>query len=347
MEEIKNNRSVEMSDEEFAEFQAFRQEQARQAAEARVEKLRTNYGEMAEAFISRTIKKLTPLSEQIRRKKAEVLEEAEVLQRLKAELLEIDGKQMPKSHTFTNAAGDKRVTIGVYETDGYDDTVEEGIAIVKEYIESLASDQKSPRHLQEDYEGAMNVLIGAEFGYSDDKSAQAKYQAVIEKYSPDFIINSVHGEGGKDYIMCEFTGDKATVYREYLALIRRSLDAPYPYDIVGHIGYVARYVPFENKEFCLSEFGKEIDDILTTIIQKGKILEVNSSNKKLPQRTLPAENILRRYFELGGRMISFGSDAHDVDRILDKREEVTAMLKNIGFTYLTVPCRGEYIKVEI
>ena len=143
MEEIKNNRSVEMSDEEFAEFQAFRQEQARKAAEARVEKLRTNYGEMAEAFISRTIKKLTPLSEQIRRKKAEVLEEAEVLQRLKAELLEIDGKQMPKSHTFTNAAGDKRVTIGVYETDGYDDTVEEGIAIVKEYIESLASDQKS------------------------------------------------------------------------------------------------------------------------------------------------------------------------------------------------------------
>ena len=92
MEEIKNNRSVEMSDEEFAEFQAFRQEQARKAAEARVEKLRTNYGEMAEAFISRTIKKLTPLSEQIRRKKAEVLEEAEVLQRLKAELLEIDGK---------------------------------------------------------------------------------------------------------------------------------------------------------------------------------------------------------------------------------------------------------------
>ena len=124
MEEIKNPRSVEMSDEEFAEFQAFRQEQARKAAEARVEKLRTNYAEMAEAFISRTIKKLTPLSEQIRRKKAEVLEEAEVLQRLKAELLEIDGKQMPKSHTFTNAAGDKRVTIGVYETDGYDDTVD-------------------------------------------------------------------------------------------------------------------------------------------------------------------------------------------------------------------------------
>ena len=143
MEENKTSKQVEMTEQEFAEYQAFKQEQARKEAAARIERLRTSYGEMAESFISRTIKKLTPLSEQIRKKKAEVLEEAESLQRLKAELLEIDGKQMPKSHTFTNAEGTKRVTIGVYETDGYDDTVEEGIAIVKEYIEGLASDAKS------------------------------------------------------------------------------------------------------------------------------------------------------------------------------------------------------------
>jgi histidinol-phosphatase (PHP family) len=203
------------------------------------------------------------------------------------------------------------------------------------------------RHEQEDYAGAMNVLVGAEFGYSDDRSVWKKYQAVAEKYSPDFIINSVHGESGKDYARYEFTGDKLTVYKEYLALIRRSLDVSYPYDIVGHIGYVARYVPFENKEFSLSEFGEEIDDILTTIIQKDKILEVNSSNKKLAQRTIPAEDILRRYYELGGRKISFGSDAHDIVRIADKRDEVMEMLKKIGFTHVTVPCRGEHIKVEI
>lgn len=203
------------------------------------------------------------------------------------------------------------------------------------------------RHAQEDYAGVMNVIVGAEFGYSDDKAAQEKYQAVIKKYSPDFVINSVHGEGGKDYARYEFTGDKSTVYKEYLALIRRSLDAPYPYDIIGHIGYVARYVPFEDKELSLLEFGKEIDDILTAIIQKDKILEVNSSNKKLAQRTLPAENILRRYYELGGRKISFGSDAHDIFRVADKRDEVVELLKKIGFTYITVPCRGEHIKVEI
>lgn len=203
------------------------------------------------------------------------------------------------------------------------------------------------RHLQEDYAGVMNVLVGAEFGYSDDKAVQEKYQATVKKYAPDFIINSVHGIDGKDYARDVFPNGKAETYGEYLALIRRSLDAPYPYDIVGHIGYIARYVPFENVEFDLAEFGAQIDDILQTVVQKGKILEVNSSNKHLKQRTLPALPIIKRYFELGGRKISFGSDAHDFGRIMDKWEEVVAALKEIGFTYITVPCRGEHIKVEI
>ena len=135
--------SVAMSAEEFAAFQAFKAEQAKKEAEARLEALRTNYAQMSEAFIKRTVQKLTPISKNIRKKKAEVLEEFSALQKLKAELLGIDGKDIPKSHTFTNEAGDKRVTIGVYETDAYDDTVEEGIAIVKEYIQGLAKDETS------------------------------------------------------------------------------------------------------------------------------------------------------------------------------------------------------------
>lgn len=144
---MENNKKVthevEMSPEEYAAYQAFKAEQAKKEAEARLEALRTNYSQMSEAFIKRTVKKLTPVSENIRKKKAEVLEEFSALQKLKAELLDIDGKDMPKSHTFTNEAGDKRVTIGVYETDAYDDTVEEGIAIVKEYIQGLAKDETS------------------------------------------------------------------------------------------------------------------------------------------------------------------------------------------------------------
>ena len=209
------------------------------------------------------------------------------------------------------------------------------------------------RHLQEDYEGVMNVGVGAEFAFSEDENVQGMYAATYEKYRPDYVINSVHSIGGVDFAYAdyeknaEFYGNKKWIVGEYLRLVRASLEAPYPYDIVGHIGYAARYIPVEDKSISLEEFGEQIDDILLTIIKKDKILEINSANKTLPNRTLPAEPIIQRYFELGGRKVSFGSDAHFVERLADKWDEVVEMLKKIGFTYLTVPFRGEYIKVEI
>ena len=110
------------------------------------------------------------------------------------------------------------------------------------------------RHLQEDFEGCMNVFIGGEFGYSQDARVQKFYQDLQEKYRPDFVVNSVHALDGNDYYhqkpfyQTDETGkeilrDKKEVYKEYLRLIRRSLDAPYSYDIVGHIGYLTRYAP--------------------------------------------------------------------------------------------------------
>jgi len=203
------------------------------------------------------------------------------------------------------------------------------------------------RHLQEDYAGAMNVVVGAEFGFSNNPDVQEKYGKEYEKFRPDFVINSVHSIAGEDYCRIKFQKDKKQTFGEYLSLIRASLDVPYPYDIVGHIGYVARYVPFEDRNFNLDEFGAELDDIFKTIIQKDKILEVNSASKIPSQLSLPSVELLARYYALGGRKISFGSDAHFKSRIIDKREEVMSALKEIGFTYITVPCKNEHIKVEI
>ncbi len=206
---------------------------------------------------------------------------------------------------------------------------------------------RNARRLQEDYEGVMNVAVGAEFGYSDKPEVQGRYATTYEKYRPDYVINSVHGGDGIDLARCVFTKGEEEIYAEYLQLVRNSLDAPYPYDIVGHIEYIVRYVPFEERRIDVLRFQAQIDDILLTIIQKGKILEANGATKNLPRISLPSEEILRRYYELGGRNVSYGSDAHSIERIGDKREEIAAMLKKIGFTQLTVPYKGEYIKVEL
>ncbi len=208
------------------------------------------------------------------------------------------------------------------------------------------------RHLQEDYAGVMNVLIGVECGYGQDPRVTVSNRELIAKYAPDFVVNSVHTINGEDYYdgvnYYDKNGvlrDKKEVYGEYLDIILESLDCGYAYDIVGHIGYVTRYAPYEDTAMHYEDFADKLDKILQKIIIKNKILEVNAS--KGLSGLFPSEGILKRYFELGGRNISYGSDTHSVDGICKDREAVVAYLKGLGFTHITVPCRGEYIKVEL
>jgi histidinol-phosphatase (PHP family) len=132
-----------------------------------------------------------------------------------------------------------------------------------------------------------------------------------------------------------------------LGLVRRSLDVSHPYDILGHVSYCTRYAPYDDRRMLWKDFSASIDDILRTVIAKDKILEVNSSNKQGPALTLPDNDILERYFELGGRKISFGSDAHFSSRIMEHRERVMDVLRSIGFEYVSVPCCGKVLKIEI
>ncbi|MBQ8291109.1 MAG: histidinol-phosphatase HisJ family protein [Clostridia bacterium] len=254
---------------------------------------------------------------------------------------------------MTQAAQEKGVAFyGMAEHVDYD-ALCRGDEALQPYIDGEAYFHEA-RHLQEDYAGVMNVLVGAEFAYTDDKRAWEMYRTFQEKYSPDFIVNSLHSNKDGDYYYQRpyytETGelrDKKEVYGEYLALIQRSLCVPYAYDIVGHFGYVVRYAPYADKALRYGEFSKEIDGILLAVIAQGKILEVNSSNNGGVGWTLPDRDILQRYYELGGRKISYASDAHTTDRIVTYRERTVEILKDIGFTHITVPCKGEHIEVEL
>ena len=132
------------------------------------------------------------------------------------------------------------------------------------------------RRLQAQFAPSMRVLVGGEFGFTPNRAAQARYLAVIERYAPDFIVNSVHTVDGYDPWFAEyFTGkSRREAYARYLARVRESLEAPYRYDIVAHIGYVGRNAPYPSPALRYEEFPDELDDILRRIIARD-IAEVS------------------------------------------------------------------------
>ena len=138
-----NQETVVMTAEEKAEFEAFQQAKAKKAAEEKAKADREMYKQMVDDEIERSIPVLLAISGQIKENKQQVMDNFKTILAMKSELFKTKVKDDQRSHTFTNGNGNKRITLGVYVTDGYRDTVEDGIAIVKEYIESLAKDAQT------------------------------------------------------------------------------------------------------------------------------------------------------------------------------------------------------------
>ncbi len=136
--------TVQMTDAELEQFRAFQEAQQKKAAEEKRKEMQSTYKDMVDEEIEAAIPELKSISNDIKSVKAKVIENFKSILEIKQEMFQLDGKDMDnRSHTWTNTKGDKRITLGVYVTDAYLDTAEDGIDIIREYIESLATDDKS------------------------------------------------------------------------------------------------------------------------------------------------------------------------------------------------------------
>ncbi len=189
--------------------------------------------------------------------------------------------------------------------------------------------------LKEKYRDDIKFLIGAEFGYHP--GACELYCAVEREYEFDYVVNSVHVTDGEDcYFQPYFVGkSKEQAYRRYLETVLESLSAPYDWQIAAHIGYVARNAPYPDPRLYYCEFKPLLDEILRTVIRQEKALEINTNVKTCGYPTIPHEEIFARYYELGGRLVTFGADAHQPARIGENYALAVAMLKALGFTELS------------
>lgn len=192
-------------------------------------------------------------------------------------------------------------------------------------------------YLQEKYRGQIELLFGIELGI------EPQHRHFLTEYARawdfDFIIGSSHIVDGIDPyfpVYFEKRPEEAS-YRRYFETIPENLSAFSDVDVYGHLDYIVRYGPNKSTFYSYEKYRDVIDAALKIMIDKNVGLEVNSAGiRKHLGFPNPHPDIIRRYLQLGGEIISVGSDSHDTDSIAADFELVRELLLKCGCRYYTV-----------
>ncbi len=163
--------------------------------------------------------------------------------------------------------------------------------------------------------GELLVLQGIEVGQGHYDPELA--DAIIGSRRYDVVLGSMHNSrGGVDpYYIDDFSDWDIDAYlNEYFDSMLEMIQWG-NFDVLAHMTYPMRYFFARNGiRVDLSEYSAKIDEILSLLVEKDKALEINTAALRKPLRELSPElPTVRRFYELGGRLISVGSDAHYLD----------------------------------
>jgi histidinol-phosphatase (PHP family) len=202
--------------------------------------------------------------------------------------------------------------------------------------------QKAPyfealKKLQECYKDKLEILIGVEIGLA---ASQAEAITAFAEGEPfDFVIGSSHVVDGKDpYILGYFDGiSESEGYTRYFRTIPENAQAIKCYNVYGHLDYVVRYGPNQDRDYRPFDYLDIFDPGLKTIIADGKGMELNTGGwSRGLKQAHPHLDLLKRFRELGGEIITVGSDAHSPHSVGYGFTEAEELLKAAGFRYYAV-----------
>ena len=176
----------------------------------------------------------------------------------------------------------------------------------------------------------LTIRRGMEFGMTVDNKAQ--FQTDLQRRHFDFVLGSIHFVDDLDVYFEEFWSGK-TVFeaeRRYLEATLETLQVQEDFDVLAHLTYIAktqchpapRPVPYE-------EHREIMDEILRILVAKGKGLELNTSGMDRCGGFLPTVDIFHRFKELGGEIITIGSDAHRCNRVGQYSHEICAVFREL------------------
>ena len=204
-------------------------------------------------------------------------------------------------------------------------------------IKSIERSVADVEALRDEYEGRVKLLKGMELGepMHDPKLTQKAYE--IADF--DFILASVHNLfEEEDFYYLEYNerNVKPLLTRYFDELLDTAKNADF--DSLAHLTYPFRYI-VERTDIRpdTAEYADVIDEIFLTLARRNKSLEINTSGLFKPiNSTLPDLDLIRRFRELGGSMITVGSDAHNCKDLGAGLEEGIKLARMCGFKSFTV-----------
>ncbi len=187
--------------------------------------------------------------------------------------------------------------------------------------------------LKEQYQDRIDLMIGVELGLQPYLSS--RHHNLVFSHPFDYVIGSIHLVNSRDpYYPSFFEGrEEQTAYREYFECVLQNLKSYMNFDSLGHLDYVVRYGPTKNKNYAWTQYGEILDAILRILIKNEIALEVNTGGYKYDLgEPNPCADILKRYKELGGKLLTIGSDAHDPAYLAYEFSRLRELLISCGFS---------------
>lgn len=195
-----------------------------------------------------------------------------------------------------------------------------------DYPEYAASIER----MRQRYGAQIAVKMGMEFGMQMHTIPQ--YEALFRRFPFDFIILSVHQVENREFWNQDFQRGRTQrelherYYEEMFNLVKNYRN----YSVLGHMDLIARYDQFGPYPF--EQIRDQIAEILKVVIADGKGIEFNTSFHRYGLAdTTPATAILELYRQLGGTVVTIGSDSHKPSHLGTYMDEAKMVLRNLGF----------------
>lgn len=210
--------------------------------------------------------------------------------------------------------------------------------LIDEYEIRIQNSYEETMAAKEMFNHKLVVSHGIEIGQATENITLT--EKIINKYDFDVVLGSQHCANGTDFYLVKtdrLTDDEIYAkldeyYNWVLKLVRWG-----KFDVLTHLTYPIRYIQGrDGRKVDLNRFWGLIETILRTLVEKGIGLEVNSSGYRQGLHCpMPSIEYIRRYREMGGEIVTIGSDSHTAQTIGDNIPDAMRLLEQCGFRYFT------------